>query len=115
MFACLSDRIQKDLQAWEQLPQKPIQAYVNVASHDASTLYLTWKEMRPGKHPKNGTYILEVAGNELVYSTRLDDGTNENEILIPTLNKEGKCVFVIRDKKREIWEASRYILEPLLF
>jgi hypothetical protein len=117
MFQCLSDKIERGLQEWEKLPEKPIQAYVKIATRESSTLYLTWRARYPGKHPKNGTYILEVLGNELLYRARLDDEPDKYkpETLIPTLNKDGQCVFVINDKERELWEASRYILEPLLF
>src|SRR5205085_8806895 len=94
MFLCLADRLQRDIEEWEKLPARPVQGYVKIATRETSALYLTWNAAWPRQHSRNGTYAIEVVDNSITFR-QLDSSYNStaSETIIPTLNKEGQCVF----------------------
>lgn len=51
-------------------------------------------------------------GNDIVFARKQQ---GEEEKLIPSLNARGECRLLYKGDELEFWQASRLLLEPVLF
>jgi hypothetical protein len=110
MFECLAERLTSDYEEWGKLAKRPIEADVKLILDGAATIRITWTSKLPPE-PRDGTYSVSLIDNRIRYRSNV----GKEAFFSPSLNAGAKCLFLHDGFERELWEVSRYILEPLLF
>ena len=110
MFESLVERLTGDYEQWARLPKRPIEADVKVIPDGTATIRIAWSSKIPPE-ARDGTYSVSLVDNRIRYRSNL----GKEVFFSPSLNAGAKCVFLHDGIEKELWEVSRYILEPLLF
>jgi len=116
-FACsldhawlvLKERLKADIAEWRT--HSPADGAVSV-SEDGDRLILS-RAFESGPGP--WATLAKTRDKLLLRSGPAPNSAREDEGLHPTLNAAGECRLVRDGEELEFWQASRLILEPLLF
>jgi hypothetical protein len=104
-WVTLRETVYSDIERWRELTKSPTDLPVISKEDRRVTITLNehWATME-----RRENYIrarLSVAGAESPMELKL----------VPRLNAAGECRLWLGDQELEFWQASRRILEPLLF
>lgn len=103
-WVLLSDRVRQDIEEWRKHSHSEAVKENKLSTPDTISI-----------SQGNGYVILSKTGSHILVKLGTGSEIRTEFKLVPTVNEKGECRWLRDGRELDFWQASREILEPLLF